>query len=231
MYVLRGQPLEAMAVCYRALQLCPEEFGPTQTREVLRTIGPPAAPLCRRACEVHLQRRNTEEAIGMLRLAAELEPPDPRQWERIGSLHKDLGQTTLAATAWWNAVRIYGEDGNNGAQMRVLVALLALDPDDAAAHRTLARTLLRVGEHSRALVSLSRLLTLRPADVVGLELMARALVELGRTPGAIEMLRQLVARAPFRTRTDEFEALMRRVSRWQSDDPEFLRELHRLQGR
>lgn len=228
----RGDVMQAVAICYRALQVEPTRFVSVVGDAMLRRIGPAARPLLERAIEGYEGVGNFDAAAEATRKLIDRDPDSTALRVRLAELLLRAGRTGDAIDVLWLVTQALERHGNNAELIDVGARLLEIDADHLEARRALARAYLRVGDLGDCLATVRPLVQRKEGqDPVGLEVFARLQIELGRNEGALEVLRCLAAVRAAAGEHDLADAVLARAARWAFDDDDFRAAIAQLRQR
>jgi len=92
----------------------------------------------------YLQSGRPAEALAQYQQAAELAPDDPLPLDKIAALQQQAGDPQAAAQTYARLAQIWERAHSAGQALAVWQRVVALTPDDAAAHRSIAENLMRL---------------------------------------------------------------------------------------
>jgi Flp pilus assembly protein TadD len=153
---------------------------------------------------------NSEEAVGDLRRATELEPDDASTWRHLGSALIAAGKVGDAAVALGRAVKLEPGDAAVPVDLgHTLIAngrpqeavewfehALAVQPELPAALRGVIEAYRRLGRFDDARQAAARLVEVEPDDIVALLDLADLSVAAGRFDDGVEAYERLRQRDP-----------------------------------
>lgn len=229
-FLARGDVIQAMAVCYRALQLDAARFVSVVGESMLKRLGPEATPLLERASHDYERDGDFDAAVTVTRKLVDRDPNCTELRLRLAEQLVRAGRKQEAIDFLWSMVQALDRDGNNAELIEVGALLLDIKPDHVPARRLLARSYLRVGDLGDCLYVV-RPLVQEGKDPVALEVFARLQIELGRNDGAFEVLRCLAAVRAAAGEQHLADDVLARASRWAFDDDDFRGRVAELRER
>jgi Flp pilus assembly protein TadD len=229
-FLERGDVMQAMAVCYRALQIDAARFVSVVGESMLKRLGPEATPLLERASHDYERAGDFDAAVRVTRKLVDRDPDCTELRLRLAEQLVRAGRKQEAIDFLWSMVQALDRDGNNAELIEVGALLLDIKPDHVPARRLLARSYLRVGDLGDCLYVV-RPLVQEGNDPVALEVFARLQIELGRNDGAFEVLRCLAAVRAAAGEQHLADDVLARASRWAFDDDDFRGRIAELRDR
>ena len=229
-FVGRGDVMQAVAVCFRALQVQPTGFVSGIGEAVVDSLGVAGRPLLQRALQSYEDQRNYGAAADVVRRLIDQDPESVELRVRLAHLLHAQGKGSAACELLWTIAQVLERDGNNAELIDVGEEILEIDPGQRAARRSLARVYLRVGDLADCLRIVTPLVS-DSDDVVGLAILARLQVELGRNDRALDVLRRLAALLVELGQAEDADELLARASKWAFDDDDYRSTVSELRER
>ena len=229
-FVGRGDVMQAVAVCFRAMQVQPTGFVSGIGEAVVDSLGSAGRPLLERALASHEEQRNYGAAANVVRRLIDQDPDSVELRVKLAHLLHAQGKDADASDLLWATAQVLERDGNNAELIDVGQEILEIDPKHRAARRSLARVFLRVGDLADCLRVVTPLVR-DEDDAVGLAILARLQVELGRNDRAVDVLRRLAAALVSVGQAEDADELLAKASKWAFDDEDYRATLSDLRER
>ena len=201
---------EAMTVAGEALFQLGDSRSARLALDRALKLQPRQADAARLAATLSLATGDAVRGLKYLHIVTELDPADEKPWEVIGRVQHDLGEFSLAADAFREALQ------RNPARPEIVTALIAellqagraaeatpwlqqaltSGPDDTQILGLAARQARDLGDADRALVLAEKALSLDSQNVDALTIRAKVALQAGQAQAAVSDLERAVQASP-----------------------------------